>query len=98
MDDAVDTVERPFDGGGVADVAADELDVVVEVVGTAVLVAVDLRIEIVEDPNAITVLEEPVGEMRADESRPSRDQDRPAHRTSLFVAHASFPTRTALCI
>src|SRR5205085_1634748 len=79
MKDGVDAVERAFDGGDIANVAGDELDVVIEIVGTALIGAVNLWIEIVENPDAITTAEEGISQMRSDEARTSGNQNCSAH-------------------
>ena len=71
MEDRVDAVERALDRVGVADVAADQLHVGVEIVGAAPRFAVNLGIEIVEDPNFAAALQKRVGQMRPDETRTS---------------------------
>ena len=74
MDDSVDPVERPANGFAVADVADDELHVLVEIVG-AVSALMHLRLEVVERPDIRSLREQPVGEVRADEPRAACDQD-----------------------
>jgi hypothetical protein len=72
MHDRVDPCERPTDDVPVADVADDELDAVVEVVGTRALM--NLRIEVVERAHVGALGEQAIGEMRPDEARAACDQ------------------------
>ena len=73
MDDGVDPVECAAERVAVADVADDELDVLVEIVG-ALAGRVDLRVEAVERANLVAAREQPVREVRADEPRAACDQ------------------------
>jgi hypothetical protein len=52
--DGVHAFEGLADGVGVADVADDQLDLVVEIVGAAGVLAVDLRAEVVQGTDPIT--------------------------------------------
>src|SRR5687767_10627361 len=77
--DGVDAFDRAADGVGVADVAVDQLDVLVEVprplavaparACACATAAVDLRAQEVERADLVVVSEQFVGEVRADESR-----------------------------
>ena len=75
MDDCIDAVERATKRIDVADVAYLKLDIRSEIVG-ALGSFVDLRRQVVECADAITAGEQFVGEMRADEARAPRDEDR----------------------
>jgi hypothetical protein len=85
MEDAVDTAQRLTDGIRVADVSGDQLDLGVEIVGTAPLGPVYLRIEVVKDANAVTLLEECIGDMRSNEPCAPRDQHSSAHSHHTFL-------------
>jgi hypothetical protein len=63
VDDGIDSLKCAGDRVGIADVARNELDVIVEIVRSAPLFAVDLRLQIVEDADMVTTLKECVGEM-----------------------------------
>jgi hypothetical protein len=74
VDDRVGTVERAADRVPVANVADVELDVRSEVVG-ALAVDMHLAVEVVQGADVVPVGEQSVGEVRADEPRPSGDQN-----------------------
>src|SRR5207247_4833108 len=63
------TPERAAHGGASANIADDELDGRIEVVGPR-RAAVDLGVEAVQGANRMPGREQPVAQMRADESRP----------------------------
>lgn len=69
MEDDVDAFQRFPDGIGIADVAAGELDLGIEILGTPLLWTVDLGIGIVEDPDPLPALQQGVREVGSDESR-----------------------------
>ena len=64
-------------------VADLQLDVRRQIRGTAVS-AVHLFRQVVKRANAMTALEQLIGQMRADEACTSRDQDRFAHATPML--------------
>jgi hypothetical protein len=74
MDDCVDAVERSTNRVTVTHVSDLELDVEVEVV-RPLPIRVDLAVERVERPHVVTVREQPVGEVRADETGAAGDQN-----------------------
>ena len=78
MHDRVDAFDGAAECVGVADVADDELDLGGEVFGP-LAAAVYLRREVVERAHAVPVREQLVGEVRADEAGPARDEDRLGH-------------------
>ena len=75
MEDRVDAAQRSANRRWITDVADDELDLAVEVVGTAAGVAVHLGREVVEHPDPVAVGEELVCEMGADEAGAAGNQD-----------------------
>jgi hypothetical protein len=92
MEHGVDAVECARDRVGIADVAGDQLDIVIEVIGTALVVAVDLRIEVIKYADSVAALQEGVGQMRPDEARTSSNQNSSAHSTH-FLRFAGAPGR-----
>ena len=88
MDDRIDADERTAERIDVAHVAHLKLDVSGEIVGPR-RSFVHLRRQIVERADAIPAGEQFVGEMRADEARASRDEDRLGGRGYVTVV-ASF--------
>ena len=88
MDDRIDADERTAERIDVAHVAHLKLDVGGEIVGAS-RSFVHLRRQIVERADAIAAGEQLVGEMRADEARASRDEDRLGGRGYVTVV-ASF--------
>ena len=74
MDDGVDAVEGFAHGVAVADVAGNELDLGVEVVGPLPL-RMHLRVEVVERAQGVSLGQQPIGQMGADEPCPACDQD-----------------------
>ena len=79
MDQDVDTVQGVSDGLGIPDVAQHQLGFTCEVVWPPTVLAqspVDLRLEIVEDPDRVASPEEFVSDVTADESGAAGDQCR----------------------
>ena len=74
MDDGVDSVECAPHGVGVANVSDLKLDVRREVLGPNDPF-VNLRRQVVERADAVSVREQLVGEVRADEARAAGDED-----------------------
>jgi hypothetical protein len=70
----VDALERAPDGFVVTDVSNLELDGRVEVV-RPLPVPVDLPVEVVERPHVVSLREQPVRQVRADEAGAAGDQD-----------------------
>ena len=83
MNDGVDAFECTSDGVGIADVPDLQLHVRRQIRGTAVS-PVHLLRQVVKRANAMTALEQLIGQMRADEACTSRDQDRFAHATPML--------------
>jgi hypothetical protein len=73
--DHLDAVEGAAEDWRVADVAADQLDVAVQIRRPIAVLAVHLRREQVECPHPVTAREQLVGQMRADESGPAGDEN-----------------------
>ena len=67
MKDAIDPLDRPVHGGGVDDVALDQLDAVAEG-GQVRQIA---GAEIIEHADAVAALDEGFGDMGTDESGPA---------------------------
>ena len=82
VDHRVDALERAADDLGVADVARNELDLGVEVVGP-LRVAVHLLDQHVESAHGIPRSQQLVGEVGADEARTAGDQDALSHARRL---------------
>ena len=82
-------VERAPQRCRIAQITAAELDVIVEIVGTAF--AVHLRNEAVEHADVATVAEQLVCEMRADEPRATSDEHVVRHAAAPVCADAPMP-------
>ena len=74
MDVGVDPVKCPPHGVGIANVSDLELDVRREVLGPGDAF-MNLRRQVVERADAVSVREQLVGEVRADEARAAGDED-----------------------
>jgi hypothetical protein len=85
VEDGVDVVEGGFEGLAVADVADEEFDVFVEVVGAGGVLAVDLRRQIVQSADVVAVGEEFIGEVGADEACAAGDEDSLGHGVLRMV-------------
>src|SRR5262249_57432688 len=81
VDDGVDAVERRPYGVAVAHVAGLQLDGRIKVV-RPLAVRMDLRVEVVQRPHLVAVGEQPVSEVRADESGAAGDQNPPCARAA----------------
>lgn len=75
MVDGVDAGERAAKARRVSHVAADQLHVLVEVPGPALLPAMDLRRQVVVRAHPMTVTQQVVGEMGTDEAGAAGDQN-----------------------
>jgi hypothetical protein len=75
MDDGIDSIERAADLSPISHVADQNLDLRVEIGRKPTPLAMNLRIEIVEDANRVSLAYQLIGDMRADESGPSGNQN-----------------------
>ena len=75
MEHRIDTVECAAHHRGVAHVTTYELNLGVEVGRAHRVGTMDLRREVVERPDLVSVAEQIIGQMRSDESRATRDQN-----------------------
>ena len=81
MDHAVDPVERGRDQVEIADVAADQLDIVEDLVASTA--AVHLLDQAVEDADFVTPLQKHLRHMAADETSPARDENSCRHTENI---------------
>ena len=79
MEDGVNAAKGLCNCINVADVAGNQFDFGIEVVGSFASVAMDLRVEIVEDSYAMAASEECVRQMRADEAGTTCNENCSAH-------------------
>jgi hypothetical protein len=70
--DRRDAAQRPLERVGVAHVALDELGALVEIVGPLAVRGFEQE---VEDPHVVTLLEQGVDDVRADEAGTAGDED-----------------------
>jgi hypothetical protein len=82
VDDRVHAAQALVDGRAVANVPDDELDVIRKVSGARPAL-VNLRIEVVEDPDAVPAPQQLVADMGSDKAGPPRNQH--MHRLTLFL-------------
>jgi hypothetical protein len=75
VEDGVDTLEGSANLVLVPHIADDEVDLVVQVIGRLATGPVNLRVEIVEGANVVTLREEEISQMRCNETGAAGDQD-----------------------
>jgi hypothetical protein len=84
MEDGVDARERAPDVVGVADVTHPKLDVAAEVGRAGSVGTVNLRREVIEDADRVSVVKELIGEVRAKEACAARDENVAFHKWHIL--------------
>ena len=74
MDDGVDACQRATEGDAIADVRGDELDLRIEVV-RPLLTRMNLRVQVVERANDVSVTQQRIREVRPDEPCTAGDEN-----------------------